>query len=46
MGHYQYDLLGRPLRTERPASSEDPTPVATSGAMPDSRSRRQTRWDA
>ena len=24
-----YDLLGRPLRTERPASSEDPTPVAT-----------------
>ena len=23
-----YDLLGRPLRTERPASSEDPTPVA------------------
>ena len=24
-----YDLLGRPLRTERPASSEDPSPVAT-----------------
>ena len=24
-----YDLLGRPVRTERPASSEDPSPVAT-----------------
>ena len=24
-----YDLLGRPLRTERPSSGDDPTPVAT-----------------
>jgi YD repeat-containing protein len=24
-----YDLLGRPLRTERPTSDEDPTPVVT-----------------
>ena len=26
---YQYDLLGRPLRTERPAGGDDPTPVST-----------------